>query len=67
MKRNKTYDHDIVALLVFTLFTLSTWVGFEIYHAYTKPNVPEALARHLREIKPGLNTNVLSALSTRLP
>lgn len=67
MRKNKAYDHDIVALLVFTLITLSTWVGFEVYHAYTRPNIPEVLNKIMRPISPALNTGVLSALNTRLP
>lgn len=67
MKQNRAYDRDIVTLLVFTLITLSTWVGFEVYHAYSKPIVPEVLARHMRELNPALNTSVLTALNARLP
>ena len=67
MKPHRTFDRDIVALLVFTLITLSTWVGFEVYHAYTKPIIPEVLAKHLRVLNPVLSTSVLSALSARLP
>lgn len=67
MKQQRAYDRDIVTLLVFTLITLSTWVGFEVYHAYSKPIVPEVLARQLRVLNPALNTSVLTALSARLP
>jgi hypothetical protein len=67
MKQHRAYDRDIVGLLIFTLVTLSTWVVFEVYRAYTKPNIPELLARHLRELNPTLNTGILSALNLRLP
>lgn len=67
MKQQRAYDHDIVTLLIFTLITLSTWVGFEVYHAYSRPVVPEVLAKHLKVLNPMLNTSVLSALNLRLP
>ena len=67
MRKTHSYDRDIVALLVFTLVTLSSWVGFEVYRAFTSFNIPDVSARLMRPLDPSLNTAVLSALKSRLP
>lgn len=64
MRKNKI-DRDIVMLLVMTMVTLISWVGFEVYRAYTKVTVPAVLARQLKEINPNLNTDVLNNLEKR--
>ena len=65
--RKKRIDRDIVTLLIITLITLASWVGFEVYRAYTRREVPEVLASHLRELSPKLNTGVLRKLELRIP
>lgn len=67
MRKQRAYDRDIVVLLVFSLITLSTWVGFEVYHAYTQVEIPEVTTKMLRPLDPNLNTAVLSDLTSRLP
>ncbi len=67
MKKTHSYDRDIVTLLVITLFTLCSWVGFEVYRTFTTANISDVSARLLRPLDPSLNTAVLSALKDRLP
>lgn len=67
MRKTHSYDRDIVALLVITLVTLSSWVGFEVYRSFTSFNIPDVSARLMRPLDPSLNTAVLSALKSRLP
>ncbi|MEK7163639.1 MAG: hypothetical protein AAB768_00675 [Patescibacteria group bacterium] len=67
MRKTHSYDRDIVALLVITLVTLSSWVGFEVYRAFTNTNIPDVSARLMRPLDPALNTALLSALKSRLP
>ena len=65
--RKKRYDRDIVILLVTSLITLVTWVGFEVYRAYTQIEIPEVLQRHLQSFDSHLDTAVLDQLETRQP
>lgn len=67
MKKTHSYDRDVVALLVITLVTLSSWVGFEVYRAFTRSDIPDVSAKLMRPLDPALNTAVLSALKSRLP
>lgn len=66
MHKNKI-DHDIVVMLVMTLITLVSWVGFEVYRAYTKTVIPPILAKQLREVNPGLDLKVLDEIEKRQP
>lgn len=65
--RKKTFDRDIVILLVSTLLTIAFWVGFEVYRAYTlapAPDVPEA---YLSSFDTTLDTTVLQKIESRNP
>ena len=58
-------DRDLVFVLISTLITLSCWVGFEVYRAYTKVEIPEVLQKHLQPLDPSLNTQILDQLVQR--
>ncbi len=66
MRKNKI-DRDIVMVLVMTLMTLVTWVGFEVYRAYTRADIPPVLAKQLLELSPTLGIPVLEKLESRTP
>lgn len=66
MKKNKT-DRDIVLMLVMTLITLVSWLGFEVYRAYVIKPVPDVLAKQLMELNPSLDTVTLDELEKRQP
>ncbi len=66
MRKNQL-DRDIVTVLVATLITLVCWVGFDVYRAYTRRQVPEVLQKYLQEFDPKLDTDVLDQLEKRLP
>lgn len=66
MKKKET-DRGIVMLLVMTLVTLVSWVGFEVYRAYTRVTVPTVLARQLLELDPKLDMNVIGKIEKRAP
>lgn len=66
MKRQKT-DRQLIILLAMTLTTLASWVGFEVYRAYTEVPVPEVLQRHLQPLDPRLDTSTLDQLEQRQP
>lgn len=65
--RRRQIDRDIVVLLAFTLVTLASWVGFEVYRAYKQVRIPEVLQKHLQEVSPVLDTSVLDTLEKRSP
>lgn len=63
--RKKGIDHNLIIVLTTTLVTLSCWVGFEVYRAYTKVVIPEVLQKHLLPLNPTLNTQTLDQLQNR--
>ncbi len=66
--RKKTLDRDIVTLLVFTLFTIVSWVGFEVYRAYAhRAPAPEIEQTYLQSFDTKLDTSVLQKLGQRTP
>lgn len=50
--RKKGLNKDIIVLLVSTLITIASWVGFEIYRAYIQIKIPENVEESLKEIDP---------------
>ncbi len=66
MKKSKI-DRDVVFLLVSTLITIGSWVGFEVYRAYIKVGLPSGIEKHLVEIMPVLKTEVLDTIEKRVP
>ena len=58
---------EVVVLLISTLITIASWVGFEVYRAYVKVKVPADVERHLEQINPNLNTNVFTELEMLSP
>jgi hypothetical protein len=60
--RKKGIDRDIMVLLISTLITLASWVGFEVYRAYVKVVVPTEVEKHLEIINPTLNKDVFIKL-----
>ena len=65
--RKSKIDRDIVVILIMTLVTISAWVGFETYRAYTRSNIPPVLAKQLLELSPQLDMNTLGRLESRNP
>jgi hypothetical protein len=60
--KKKGIDRDVVVLLISTLITIASWVGFEVYRAYVKVAVPTEVEKHLETISPNLNKNVFTKL-----
>lgn len=65
--RKKTFDRDIVTVLVFTLLTIVFWVGFEVYRAYTRAPAPEVPETYLGGFDTTLDTTVLQKIESRNP
>ena len=60
--KNKGIGRDIVVLLISTLITIASWVGFEVYRAYVGVVVPAEVEKHLETINPTLNKDVFTKL-----
>lgn len=65
--KKKTWDRDLVVLLVSTLITVASWVGLEVYRAYVKTDLPPGVEQHLKPFDPILKTEVLDKLEGRNP
>ncbi len=63
--KKKSIDKDVIFLLISAVITVATWIGFEVYRAYTKVVIPEGVEKHLSEIDPKLEEQVLEGLSRR--
>ncbi len=66
MKR-KRIDRDIVVVLISTLVTVAAWVGFEVYRAYAKVNIPTGIEQYLGALDPKLDVVVLDDLEKSDP
>jgi hypothetical protein len=64
--KKRGLDKDIVVLLVSTLITVVSWVGFEVYRAYVKVEVPENIEKNLTELDPVLNKEFFVKLKAEL-
>ena len=64
--KKKGLDRDIVVLLISTLITVASWVGFEVYRAYVKTTATPEVEEHLRELDPTLNKGVLNQIKERM-
>ncbi len=60
--KKRGIDRDIVVLLISTLITVASWVGFEVYRAYVKVVVSAQTTKHLQMIDPTLNKDVFTKL-----
>ncbi len=65
--KKKGIDREVVVLLISTLITIASWVGFEVYRAYVKIKVPADIEKHLEQINPNLKTDVFTELEILNP
>jgi len=65
--RKKRVDREVIVLLVSTLVTMASWVGFEVYRAYTQNKVDPEVERYLEKIDPTLKTGIFSKLEELNP
>ena len=63
--RKKYIYRDIITLLISTLITILAWVGFEVYRAYTKSEVPGDIDQYLENLDPKLKEEVMTRLENR--
>ena len=63
--KKRRIARDVVVLLISTLITIAAWVGFEVYRAYTRVNLPEGVEEYLTPLEPTLDTQILDNLEKR--
>lgn len=50
---------------VLTLFTVLTWVAFDVYRAFRKATPPQIPKEQLEPLEPKLETSIINALTAR--
>ena len=65
--RNRSLDKDVVIVLISTLLTVTSWVGFEVYRAYAEINLPEAVEKHLTPLNPQIDYTTIEKLEKLNP
>lgn len=63
--KKRRIDRDIVVVLISTLLTLVAWVGFEVYRAYTRVQVPTDVQKYLGPLDPKLDLSALESLEKK--
>lgn len=64
--RKKPVDQSVIILLILTLVTLASWVGFEVYRAYRSAKTDQIPPSYLLRLDPTLNTKVLEKIEKRI-
>lgn len=57
---------DALILSILTLITVLTWIGFDVYRALTKTEIPKVLKRQIAPLNPKLPTTTLEGLQQRV-
>ena len=60
--RKRKIDREVVVLLISTLVTIASWIGFEVYRTYTQTKVDPQVEKYLQQIDPTLRTDIFSKL-----
>lgn len=65
--RKKSMDKSLIVLLVTTFVMFTAWVGFEVYGAYIKMDVPAGLERHMEPLNSQLQVKALDVIEQTEP
>ena len=57
---------DILFLIIFTLFTVLTWVSFEVWVSATKSTIPETTKEQMTALNPRISKEILESLKTKI-
>ncbi len=61
MKENKL-SKDVLTLLVFTLITVLSWVGFSVWATFNKTTINKATKEQMAPLNPKINREILESL-----
>lgn len=53
---------NILILSILTLLTVFSWIGFEIYRAYTKTTVPKIIQELIKPLNPAINRTAIEEI-----
>ena len=56
---------DALKLAILTLITVITWIGFDVYRALTKSDIPKILQRQIAPLNPKLDWETVERLKTK--
>lgn len=57
---------DILSLIVFTLITVLTWVGFEVWISATKSTIPKTTKEQMTALNPNISREVIESLKIKV-
>jgi hypothetical protein len=57
---------DALTLSIMTLITILTWVGFDIYRAYSKSTIPQVTREQMKTLNPEIKRSVVDSLKGNL-
>lgn len=57
---------SFITILILTLVTVATWVGFSIYRALTAAPGPTVAKEILNPLNPALDTSVINQVNSRI-
>lgn len=56
------FGKNIFVLSILTLVTAFVWIGYEVYHAYTKTTVPQVVTRLIQPLNPTIDQKALDEI-----
>lgn len=65
MKRVKL-DKRALVLSIFTLITILTWIGFEVFWTVKKTTITKATKQQMTTLNPQINTELIQSLKNSL-
>lgn len=63
--QKKQLSRDILILSILTVITVFTWIGFEVYRALTKTEIPTVLKRQIEPLNPVIKRDVFEDLKSK--
>lgn len=61
----RNFKRDLFYLSIMSLLTVLTWLGFDVYRAYHRVEIPQVLKKQIQPLDPQLDTQVLGSLGQR--
>jgi len=58
-------SREILLLAIFTAITVFTWIGLDVYRAFSKRQIPKILESQLKPLDPNLDIKVIEDLKKR--
>lgn len=64
-KKKFQLGKDALIISILTLVTALAWIGFEVYRALTRSEVPQVLQRQIAPLSPKIDQETLQILGAR--